>query len=91
MTKLMMMVALLGACGTDALPPGAVCTATTDCETANNLMCLDVAQFTGTACAVIGKSCSIACTDDTSCAVLGTNFKCFAGCGTQKTCEMVAQ
>jgi hypothetical protein len=93
MTKLIMVAAVLGfaACATDALPPGAVCKVTADCETTNNLMCLEVAQFSGTTCTVVGHACSIVCTDDTSCAVLGANFKCFAGCGAQKTCEMVAQ
>jgi hypothetical protein len=91
MMKATLLIALLGACGTDPLPPGAVCKVTADCDSAKNLMCLDVAQFSGPQCTVVGQSCSIACTDDSSCTVLGTNFKCFAGCGTQKTCEMVAQ
>ena len=67
------------------LPPGAVCKQTTDCE--SDLMCLDVAQFSGTACTVVGKSCSQVCTSDPDCASLGSNFKCFAGCGADKTCE----
>ena len=80
---------LLAACGTTPLPAGAVCKATLDCEA--ELSCLDLGQFNGTACTVIGKSCTKTCTDDAGCASLGTNFKCFATCSTDKVCALVAQ
>lgn len=75
---------LLAACGTSSLPAGAQCAQTSECE--SGLMCLDLAQFTGTTCTVVGKACSLVCQDDTGCASLGSSFKCFAGCGTDKTC-----
>ncbi len=83
--KAALLVLALGACATSPLPPGAVCKQTSDCE--SDLMCLDVAQFSGSTCTVVGKSCSKVCTIDTDCASLGANFKCFAGCGADKTCE----
>jgi hypothetical protein len=80
-----MLILLFAGCTTSSsLPAGAVCQQTTDCDAA--LQCLDLAQFTGSACSVIGKTCSLACTADTSCASLGSNFKCFAGCGSAMTC-----
>jgi hypothetical protein len=79
---------LISGCADSPLPAGAVCKATADCDT--DLMCLDVAQFSGTACTVVGKSCSKTCTDDPSCASLGANFRCFATCTADKACEMVA-
>jgi len=84
MLKLAIAIAALGACGTTALPAGAVCKATADCEA--DLMCLDVAQTTGGSCTVVGKACSVVCQNDMGCAMLGTNFKCFSGCGTDKFC-----
>jgi len=85
--SLLLAVALAG-CGTTALPAGARCTATVDCET--DLSCLDLGQFSGSVCTVPGKTCTTTCTDDASCAPLGANFKCFATCGTDKVCAMVA-
>jgi hypothetical protein len=79
----------LAACGTTPLPAGAVCKATADCEA--DLSCLDLGQFSGTTCTVVGKSCTKTCADDAGCASLGANFKCFASCGTDKVCAMVAQ
>jgi hypothetical protein len=79
--------AALAACGTSALPAGAVCKQSSECE--SGLSCLDVAQFNGTTCTVIGKSCSIVCTGDPDCAALGATFKCFAGCGADQTCGSV--
>jgi hypothetical protein len=88
MTRTLLLFAI-AACGTTPLPPGAVCKATADCE--SNLMCLDVAQFAGSACTTVGKSCSTSCTTDASCASLGSNFKCFATCTAgAMACEMVA-
>jgi hypothetical protein len=72
------------ACGTSQLPAGAQCSQSADCDT--DLSCLDLAQFTGSACSVIGKTCSKVCANDTGCASLGSNFKCFAGCGSAMTC-----
>jgi hypothetical protein len=80
---------VLAACGTDLLPAGAVCDATDECET--SLMCLDVGQVSSSGCTVVGKACSIVCTDDSSCSTLGSNFRCFAGCGSEKICGELAQ
>ena len=74
----------LASCGTSSLPAGAACSATADCDA--DLQCLDVAQFSGSACMVVGKQCTIVCTDDPSCSTLGASFKCFQGCATDKTC-----
>ena len=81
-------VVILAACGTSPLPAGAVCKQTGDCD--SNLMCLDVAQFSGSACTVVGKACSVVCTTDTECAPLGSSFHCFAGCGSDKFCGATA-
>ena len=85
MTRTLLLLAI-AACGTTPLPAGAVCKTTADCE--SNLMCLDFAQFSGSNCMTVGKSCSTTCTDDASCAPLGTNFKCLATCTTAKACAM---
>ena len=86
----MLRTALLGfvvACtSSSTLPAGAVCKATSDCD--KGLQCLDVAQINGSACTVVGKSCSIPCTDNTSCSSLGSNFLCFATCTADKDCQM---
>ncbi|HET9990368.1 MAG TPA: hypothetical protein VFQ65_17675 [Kofleriaceae bacterium] len=74
----------LAACGTSSLPAGAQCSQTSECDA--NLMCLDLAQFSGSACSVIGKTCTKVCADDPGCTSLGSNFKCFAGCGSAMTC-----
>ncbi len=81
-----LLIAAVAACGTTSpLPPGAACTQTSECET--DLMCLDVAQITGTTCTVVGKSCSIVCQGDNICATrLGLGFQCFMGCGADKFC-----
>lgn len=87
MLRALVLVTTLAACSSSStLPAGAVCKANGDCDTP--LSCLDVAQFNGSACTVVGKSCSHTCTDDASCAGLGSNFKCFATCTTDKVCEM---
>jgi hypothetical protein len=83
MLKLLAAVMLVG-CGTSALPAGAVCKQTGDCDT--DLMCLDVGQFSGSACTVVGKTCSKTCAADSDCASLGSSFHCFAGCGSDKIC-----
>ncbi len=85
-----MLAVAVSACGTsdEGLPPSAVCHDTAQCE--SSLSCLDVATVTSTSCTVVGKSCTITCLDDTGCAELGENFKCFAGCGTEKTCGATA-
>ena len=84
-------IAVLGAaCGGvgASLPAGASCASSDAC--AGGLTCLDVAQVNGATCTVVGKSCSKVCTGDGDCATLGASFKCFAGCGTDKTCEATA-
>ena len=80
---LSVLVMTVAACGSSS-SAGDTCTVTADCDA--DLQCLDVAQFTGTMCMNVGKACSIVCTDDTSCATLGTGYKCFQGCGAFKTC-----
>lgn len=74
----------LASCGTSSLPAGAECHATSECDT--GLDCLDLAQFAGSACTVIAKTCSKTCTGDPGCADLGAGYKCFAGCGSAMTC-----
>ena len=74
---------LVAAC-TSGSPAGATCKTNSDCE--SPLKCLDVAQYAGTNCTVIGHACSQTCVDDSGCASLGTNFHCFAGCGTAMFC-----
>ncbi len=70
------------------LPAAAECTESSACDT--GLSCLDVAQFSGGSCTVVGKECTIVCTGDGDCASLGSNFKCFAGCGSDMTCSETA-
>jgi hypothetical protein len=77
-------VAALAACGTSSLPAGAQCSQSSECD--SNLSCLDLAQFSGSVCSVVGKTCSKVCGGDTDCASLGSNFKCFAGCASDMTC-----
>ena len=84
MRKAIWVVVLLGACGTDPLPAGASCKVNADCKT--GLDCLDVAQFNGSACTVVGHACSITCTTTADCASLGSNFMCFGGCGSAMFC-----
>jgi len=79
-----MLLFALVACGTSSLPAGAECHDTSECDP--DLSCLDLAQFAGSACTVVGKACSKTCTGDAGCASLGTGFKCFAGCGSAMTC-----
>lgn len=83
-----LLVSLVCSCGTSALPAGAVCDATSDCD--DGLTCLEFAQITGTSCMVVGKQCSTTCIDDTSCAPLGANFRCFATCTADKMCGELA-
>ena len=82
--KLLAIALFAAACGTNPLPAGAVCKATSDCE--GGLDCLDVAQINGSTCMVVGKACSKTCTTAADCASLGSNFQCFAGCGSAMTC-----
>ena len=88
LAKTLALVVALSACGTTALPPGGVCKQTSECE--SGLMCLDVAQFSGQTCNVVGKSCTITCAGDGDCSMFGAKFKCFAGCGADKTCMETA-
>ena len=84
----MLVLGFLCGCGTSALPAGAVCDATSDCDT--GLTCLEYAQVTATSCMVIGKACTTTCVNDASCAALGASFKCFATCTADKVCGEVA-
>ncbi len=85
----MMVAALLAACGSDPpLPVGGVCTETDEC--ADDLTCLEIGQISGSACTVVGKACTITCTDDAGCAMFGANFKCFATCGAERICGELA-
>lgn len=87
MLRVLVMV-VLGACGTSPLPAGAVCKQTGDCEA--DLTCLDVGQFSGSACTVVGKTCSKTCSTNADCAALGSSFMCFAGCGSDMVCGATA-
>jgi hypothetical protein len=80
MAKLAVIVALLG-CGTSAKSAGEQCTQSSDCE--SSLDCLDVGQFSGSTCTVVGKVCTLACTgaSDPAFQTLGSSFQCLAGCG----------
>lgn len=83
--KVMALVILtLVACGTDELPAGAVCSATSECE--SGLECLDVAQINAGTCTVVGKACTHTCLTSPDCGDLGLGFMCFAGCGADRTC-----
>src|SRR5512135_83384 len=77
-----LVVVALAACGTSALPAGAVCKQTSDCE--SDLQCLELGQFSGSACTVVGKVCSKVCSTSTDCASLGSSYMCFASCGADK-------
>jgi hypothetical protein len=90
-TTFALLIGLAACGGTDSLPAGAACTAGqgTPCE--SGLTCLDLALFSGSACTVVGASCSLVCTGNADCASLGSNFMCFAGCGSAMTCGEVAQ
>jgi hypothetical protein len=85
--KTLAIVLVLAACGTNPLPAGAVCKQSNDCEA--GLSCLELAQFTGPTCTVVGETCTVTCQHDTDCATLGTNFKCFATCGSDMTCAEI--
>jgi hypothetical protein len=78
------LIVSLVACGTSSLPAGAQCQQASECDT--GLDCLELAQFNGTTCTVVGKACTTTCLDDSGCAALGSDFRCFQGCGTTKTC-----
>lgn len=86
-TSLAIMMSL-AACSTSSLPAGAVCDQTADCD--DGLTCEELGQFSGATCTVPGKVCTVTCTDDTGCAALGADFKCFATCGADKICGEVA-
>ena len=88
MWRTLVVVVALAACSSSStLPATAVCKASSDYD--KGLSCLDFAQFTGSACMNVGKQCTITCTDDPSCASLGSDFKCFATCTTDKVCGKV--
>jgi len=86
--KLLALVLSVVACGTDPLPAGAACKQSAEC--AAGLMCLDLAQFAGSTCTVIGQACSKDCGSDADCASLGANFRCLASCSGPMTCAAVA-
>ena len=81
-------VAALAACGTSSKPAGAVCTDSSECEAAQS--CLELGQFSGSACTVVGKVCSKSCTSNGDCAELGSAFMCFASCGSAMVCGATA-
>lgn len=63
---------------------GTVCTNDSECASG---ACLGLSVFSDAGCEVVGKSCSQACKQDSDCASLGTNFKCFDSCnGGTSTC-----
>ena len=79
--------AALAACGTSAKPAGAVCSDTSECETGQ--ACLELGQFTGSACTVAGKVCTTTCQTSADCEGLGSSFMCFASCGSAMICGAV--
>ena len=56
-------------------------------ECASNA-CLPFAVFPpdGGPCTTVAMACSLVCDVDTDCAPLGSKFKCFATCGSAKSC-----
>jgi hypothetical protein len=81
-------IAALVACGTSSKPAGAVCTDSSECEATDS--CLELGQFSGSACTVVGKVCSKNCTTNSDCAELGPSFMCFASCGSAMVCGATA-
>lgn len=84
----MIVFVVLAACAPSPLPASAVCEQTDECE--DGLTCLEIGQINGGSCTVVGKVCSITCTDDTHCMSLGASFRCFAGCGAERVCGEIA-
>jgi hypothetical protein len=84
---LVVVTAVLAACGTSAKPAGAVCSDSSECEAAES--CLEFGQFSGSACTVVGKVCSKSCQTTADCADLGSSFMCFASCGSAMVCGAV--
>ncbi len=86
--RILLLAMSLAACSSSSLPAGAVCDQTSDCD--DGLTCVELGQFTNQTCTVVGKVCTVTCADDTGCAALGADFKCFATCGADKICGEVA-
>jgi hypothetical protein len=74
----------LAACGTSTKPAGAVCSQMTECE--SSLDCLELGQFSGSACTAAGKVCTHSCQQRGDCTDLGSNFDCFATCSGGSIC-----
>jgi hypothetical protein len=75
-------IVMLGApwgCGSALSPAGSQCNADNDC--AAGLSCLGLASRSGASCSTVVKACSKSCRIDNDCAAVGSNFKCFATCG----------
>ncbi|HTR49341.1 MAG TPA: hypothetical protein VMJ10_01460 [Kofleriaceae bacterium] len=74
-------VVMLGCSSSSGRTAGEACQQQSDCEA--SLDCLDIGQFAGTTCTVVGKICSVTCTSasDPSCTMLGSGYTCLAGCG----------
>jgi hypothetical protein len=89
MTRYALLVAL-AACTSSSLPAGAECSGSsaTDCD--DGLSCLAFGEFVGSACNVVGDMCSKTCGSNGDCATLGTNFMCFASCGSAMICGAAA-
>lgn len=88
MRALVVVLLALGACGTSAKPAGAVCSQMSECE--SSLDCLDLGQFAGSACTVVGKVCTHTCQVKSDCTDLGANFDCFAACSGSSVCGATA-
>lgn len=84
LTKRLIPVLLLLACGCTHKGPSEVCEGDGECE--GELSCLPIANENGTMCEVVSDVCTQECTDDTDCADLGEDFRCFAQCNGSSVC-----
>jgi hypothetical protein len=75
----------LFACSSSTLEPaGTACNSDSEC--AAGLSCLALAAVTDAGCTNLAKACSKACTINSDCASLGSNFTCFGNCGSSRAC-----
>jgi hypothetical protein len=76
---------VLFACSSSTLKPaGDACSSDSEC--AAGLSCLALPAVTDAGCTTLAKACSKACTINSDCASLGSNFTCFGNCGGSRAC-----
>jgi hypothetical protein len=76
---------VLFACSSSPLKSaGTSCSADSDC--AAGLSCLALSAVTDAGCTSLAKACSKACTVNSDCASLGSNYTCFGNCGSTRAC-----